>query len=103
MKPEQEAPSREPWAQLPRMPGQRRETDVAYAAFQVYYRLPPGERSARLTAIKVGKSKKLIEDWSRFHHWVERAKAWDDHLARIADQQLEQKAREEAEKWAKRR
>src|SRR6266540_318888 len=64
MNPEQESPSREPWAQLPRMPGQRRETGVAYEAFQGYYRLPPDERSARLTALKLGKFKTVCFDFA---------------------------------------
>src|SRR2546428_13166565 len=64
MNPEQESPSREPWAQIPRMPGHRREPGVAYEAFQGYYRLPPDERSARLTALKLGKFKTVCFDFA---------------------------------------
>lgn len=61
-----------------RQPG---ESEEAYAAFTVYYtaRL---ERSIRKTAEKVGKSRVLMERWSRRWNWVDRAREYDNALAR---------------------
>lgn len=73
----------DPWETLPR------ESTQAFAAFRAYLELGPG-RSIPAAARVVGKSKQLLWGWSAQHRWVERAKAWDAHLARQRDEDLAQ-------------
>jgi hypothetical protein len=68
-----------------RQPG---ESDPAWHAW-VLYRDMQGHRSTAKVAQLVGKNKKLIHRWSSplMWGWVERARAWDNHV----DQQARQK------------
>lgn len=67
------------------------ETPKAYAAFQVYMKLPTRERSVQraiseITGAKPGANGRIrrgwIEGWSTKYDWVERAAAWDQEVAR---------------------
>lgn len=58
------------------------ETSSSYAAFKKYLELPPSERSLIKVSTLLGHaSKSTVEKWSRTHDWVERAKAYDSHMA----------------------
>lgn len=72
-------PDLDPWERQPR------ETDVAFQAFVVYRDLP-GRRSCAKAGKSLGKSAKLMEDWSTQHRWVDRAAAWDREQDRVARQ-----------------
>ncbi len=73
-------PDRQPWERQPN------ETDRAWAAFQVYYNMPPSERShdaAYRERYKKGPNAhatKTFRTWSNHHDWKNRAGAWDRHL-----------------------
>jgi len=64
-----------------RLPG---ESAKAYEAFCKYRDMPPGERSLREVARRLGKSETLISRWSSRYRWVERVQAWDDEVDRKA-------------------
>jgi hypothetical protein len=55
------------------------ETTRAYEAFETYRDLGPA-RSLRKTAIKLGKSRIVIERWARKYGWTSRVLAWDEML-----------------------
>jgi hypothetical protein len=65
---------------------QRGESRQAFQAFAIYRDMGP-ERSYAKTAQRLGKSKKLMDDWGRKWSWQVRVEAWD--------QELDQKARDE--------
>ena len=58
---------------------QNGESAQAFAAFSAYLEMGP-ERSIRAVSQELGKSKTLIDRWSRTHNWVERCRAWDNHI-----------------------
>lgn len=66
------------------------ETDKAWAAFQVYRDLPLlGEKAERRTLANVTRKlghnrKNQVEKWSSGYQWVDRSRAYDAHLGRIA-------------------
>ena len=62
---------------------QKGESAQAFEAFSLYLDLGT-ERSIRAVSQKLGKSKTLIDRWSRTNNWVERCRAWDNHLQREA-------------------
>lgn len=64
-----------------RLPG---ESAKAYEAFCKYRDMPPGERSLREVARRLGKSETLISRWSSQYRWVARVQAWDDEVDRKA-------------------
>jgi len=67
---------------------QEGETAQAFQAFAAY-RDMGAERSLAKVAQKVGKSKPLMERWSRRWQWVIRAEAWDDEMDRQVRRELE--------------
>ena len=69
-------PDLDPWE---RQPG---ESEVAFAAFQIYRDLTPKRRLAAV-AQKSGKSVPLMERWSAHHKWRDRAAAWDREQDRV--------------------
>src|SRR3954468_18384063 len=78
-----------------------REGEQAYAAFLAYRDLGP-YRSHEATRVRLGKRPgylKPIERWSARRDWRLRSCAWDAHLQAERDRV----AREEAEKWERRR
>ena len=68
----------EPWERLPS------ETPEQFAAFEVYRKLKPSERSVRRVRDAKGlKTKHRMDTWCSKNRWVSRAAAWDDELARV--------------------
>lgn len=68
--------TKKPWQQW------KDETDTAYHRFTLYLKMGP-ERSIRQVAEKLQKSsgyEKHLRRWSSKYGWVERCKAYDDHL-----------------------
>ncbi len=65
-----------PWE---RQPG---ESEEAYEAFSVYYKAGL-KRSVRETGKAIGKSRSMVERWSRRWNWVDRAREYDNSLARV--------------------
>ncbi|MFJ9029803.1 hypothetical protein ACIRQP_14970 [Streptomyces sp. NPDC102274] len=59
------------------------ESDPAYEAFAVY-RDMGSARTLGETGQTVGKSLGLMKNWSFTHGWVERARAYDQHLTGVA-------------------
>ena len=60
------------------------ESDKQYNAYLVYRGLGIG-RTIDKTREALGlKDTRRLERWSSAHHWSERARAWTDHLSRIA-------------------
>ena len=55
------------------------------------------ERALRSVAAQLGKSRALIERWSRNWNWVERARQYDDSLQREAQAKAYKKAVKELE------
>ena len=80
---------------------QPRESDKAFAAFAIYLGIGP-ERSLATVAAKVGKSKTMIERWSRKFDWPARAQAHTAHLTEIERKAAEAVAIQNGVDWAKR-
>lgn len=68
-----------PWDQMPH------ESGKAYEAFLVYRDMGIA-RSVRAAARQMGKVRSQIDRWSARYDWVNRAKAWDSHLAAARDE-----------------
>ncbi|MCD7812193.1 MAG: hypothetical protein LUG91_10205 [Ruminococcus sp.] len=62
---------------------QKGESAQAYEAFAMYRDMGT-ERSIRAVSQRLGKSKTLIDRWSREKSWVERVRAYDNELAKEA-------------------
>lgn len=58
---------------------QKGESAQAFEAFFLYLEMG-ASRSLRAVSQELGKSKTLIDRWSRTYKWVERCRAWDNHL-----------------------
>lgn len=84
-------------------PWERREGESAKAfeAFSVYLYMGT-DRSLREVAEKLGKSRALIERWSRTHEWVKRATAYDDDVRRKAASQAHAQAIQKSRNMADR-
>ena len=70
----------EPWER------QENESAKAYESFSIYRDMGV-ERSLAKVGQQVGKSKKMMEKWSKAHNWVARAEQWDleqDRQIRVA-------------------
>jgi hypothetical protein len=85
----------EPFQRLPK------EGAKAFAAFTTYLNLGP-PRSLAAVGGALGKSESLIERWSRRYGWSERARAYDGHMARVAQEAEEATARAKADEWTRR-
>lgn len=57
------------------------ESSESYAAFKLYYQMGD-ERSCAKVAKNLGRSNTLISGWCSKWDWVERARAYDNELAR---------------------
>lgn len=55
------------------------ESAQAFEAFFLYLEMGT-DRSIRAVSQELGKSRTLIDRWSRTYKWVERCRAWDNHL-----------------------
>lgn len=62
---------------------QKGESAQAFEAFLTYLQMGP-ERSIRAVSQRLAKSKTIIDRWSRTYGWVERCRAWDNHLRQEA-------------------
>lgn len=83
--------SRKPWDR------RKGESQQAYAALRTY--LDMGEsRNLIALAYKLNKSRQLMSVWSARHDWVDRAVAYDGHLAAVELARREQVRLEHAEK-----
>lgn len=78
---------------------QERESNKAYTAFKTYLELG-AERSLALTAAKLGKSKRMMEKWSRKFDWPARVQSHTSHLAVIERQSAEAVAVRNGVDWA---
>jgi hypothetical protein len=79
---------------------QPRESTKAFAAFKTYFDLGP-QRSLAQVAKAHGKSKTMIERWSRRFDWPARVQAHAAHLAAVERQAIEGLALEKAVEWDK--
>lgn len=79
---------------------QPKESARAFAAFKTYLELGP-ERSLAIVAKKHGKSRTMIERWSRRLDWPARVRAHTAHLALVERQAIESLAMEKAVDWSK--
>jgi hypothetical protein len=80
---------------------QPRESDKAFAAFNLYLSLGP-ERSTRTVGKQLGKSEGLIERWAAKFDWRSRVAAHGAHLALVEREAIEAAARSKAAEWEKR-
>lgn len=62
---------------------QKGESAQAFAAFLVYLQMGP-DRSITKVVQELNKSRAIIGRWSSDNSWVERCRAWDNHLQREA-------------------
>ncbi|HNT14161.1 MAG TPA: hypothetical protein PKO21_04785 [Verrucomicrobiota bacterium] len=79
---------------------QPRESNKAFAAFKTYLELG-AQRSLAVVAVQHGKSKTMIERWSRRFDWPARVQAHAAHLATIEREAIEGLALEKAVDWNK--
>lgn len=77
------------------------ESAKAFAAFSEYLNMGP-QRSLEAVSRKVGKSKALMERWSKRHNWVSRVEAHQQHWAVLTRRAEVQVVREFALEKAKR-
>src|ERR1041384_5738095 len=77
-----------------------REGNKAFAAFKTYLELGP-QRSLSIAAKNVGKSKTMMEKWSRKFDWRARVAAHAGHLATVERESIEGLALEKAVEWHK--
>ena len=80
---------------------QPRESAKAFAAFSLYLSMGP-ERSLTAVGAKLGKSKVMMEKWSRRFDWPARVVAHGGHLALVEREAAEAVVRAKAADWAKR-
>ncbi len=71
---------------------QARETAKAFAAFRTYLELGP-ERSLAAAGAKLGKSKVMMEKWSKKFDWPARVAAHGAHLALVEREAAEDAAK----------
>jgi hypothetical protein len=81
-----------------RMPGERAR---AYEAAGEYFKMGP-KRSHAAVARALNKEVSQMQRWSKRWLWGSRAKAYDDHLARLEQNAIEKQASEYAAKWQRR-
>jgi len=80
---------------------QANESVKAFAAFSLYLSLGP-ERSLAKTAEKLGRSKVMMEKWSRKYSWPARVTAYGLHMAQVEREAAEAMVRQKGVDWAKR-
>jgi hypothetical protein len=80
---------------------QAKESDKAFAAFSMYLSLGP-QRSLSVTAEKLGKSKRMMEKWSKRFDWLARVQAHGAHMALVEREAAEALARAKGVDWVKR-
>jgi hypothetical protein len=71
-----------------------KESPQAFAAFEAYRAMEPEDRSLAKVGKALGKSAPLMERWSATHGWLDRARAWDNELARkVLDEEQRRQAK----------
>jgi hypothetical protein len=80
---------------------QPRETSKAFAAFSAYLAMGP-ERSLAAVGAKLGKSKVMMEKWSRKYDWPARVAAHGAHLALVEREAAEAVVRAKGADWGER-
>ncbi len=75
-----------------------RESVKAFTAFRAYLDMGP-QRSLAALAKKLGKSKVLMERWSRRHDWTGRVAAHVGYVAQVEREAIEGLAPERAIEW----
>src|SRR5690349_18346029 len=86
---------RQPFEQQPK------ESAKAFEAFSTYLNMGP-ERSLAAVGQRLGKSKALLERWSRKFDWPGRVQAQAAYLATVEREATEAVARGKAAEWLKR-
>lgn len=81
------------------LPKHPRETDKAFAAFQVFIALGR-DRTLQPVMKKVGKSIALIQRWSRKHQWFARAREHDAALEKAMWEAEQKNLAKTANSWA---
>lgn len=95
------ANQKEIWRRIEASGNRPGETAQAYEAAKLYFELA-ADRSLEAVGQKLGKSKVLMERWSRQWRWVERAKAYDRHIEESREDNLQRQRAEDAERWIQR-
>lgn len=80
---------------------QQKESEKAFAAFSLYLSMGQ-ERSLAAAGRKLGKSKVMMEKWSRRFEWSARIAAYGAHMALVEREAAEAIARVKGVDWAKR-
>ena len=80
---------------------QPKESDKAFTAFAIYLSLGPA-RSLSVAAKKLGKSRRLMEKWSKRFDWPARVQAHAAHMALVEREAAEALARAKGVDWVKR-
>ena len=80
---------------------QPRESAKAFAAFSAYLGMGP-ERSLAAVGGKLGKSKQMMEKWSKKYAWSERVQAHGAYLAAVEAEATALLVRGKAVEWLKR-
>jgi hypothetical protein len=80
---------------------QEKESEKAFAAFSLYLSMGQ-ERSLAAVGRKLGKSKVMMEKWSRRWDWRGRLGAYAAHMATVEREAAEAIARVKGVDWAKR-
>lgn len=80
---------------------QEKESEKAFAAFSIYLSQGTGRSLAKVAA-KLGRSKVMMEKWSRRWDWQGRLLAYAAHMATVEREAAEAMARVKAVDWAKR-
>src|SRR5690349_14258742 len=79
---------------------QSKESAKAFAAFRAYLELGP-ERSLAAVGQKLGKSKVMMERWSRKFDWSVRVQAYAAHLAEMERLAIQGVVDQKAVEWEK--
>ena len=80
---------------------QPRESAKAFAAFSLYLNMGP-ERSLAAVGGKLGKSKQMMEKWSKKYAWSERVQAHGAYLGAVEAEATALLVRGKAAEWLKR-
>lgn len=89
---------------IPRKPAWNKRTNEsakAFAAFKAYRDLGP-DRSLKAVGRGLGKSKVMMEKWSRRFEWVARVADWDADQEEKSRKAKDAAMKAESEKWAAR-
>lgn len=82
------------------------ESSRAYEAFKVFLYMGPAERNVSgawriwAEAPDAKSAKPYFRDWSVDFAWQDRARAWDNHLQRLRETEIERAVKTEAKKQA---